>query len=94
MEDHHSRSEHSGMKIELCGTDSLGFLFSEDEQLFDRCILLHTTFIPYREFEQVLAMVTGWQKISAKWYYFESGGAMKTGWLHIPPRKNSLTGEV
>jgi len=44
----------SGMKIILSGTDSLGFLFSEDEQLFDRCIMIHTTFIPYREFERVL----------------------------------------
>ena len=42
-----------GMKIVLSGTDSLGFLFTEDEQLYDRCILLHTTFIPYREFECV-----------------------------------------
>ena len=39
-----------GMKVVLSGTDSLGFVFSEDEQLYDRCILLHTTFIPYREF--------------------------------------------
>ncbi len=44
----------SGMKIVLSGTDSLGFIFTEHEQLFDRCILLHTTFIPYREFENVL----------------------------------------
>ena len=46
----------SGMKIILSGTDSLGFLFTEDEQLYDRCIMLHTTFIPYREFEQVLGI--------------------------------------
>lgn len=46
----------SGMKIVLSGTDSLGFLFTEDEQLFDRCVMLHTTFIPYREFEQVLGI--------------------------------------
>ena len=46
----------SGMKIVLSGTDSLGFLFTEDEQLYDRCIILHTTFIPYREFEQVLGI--------------------------------------
>lgn len=45
-----------GMKIVLLGTDSLGFIFSEDEQLYDRCIMLHTTFIPYREFEQVLGI--------------------------------------
>ena len=46
----------SGMKIVLSGTDSLGFLFTSDEQLYDRCIMLHTTFIPYREFEQVLGI--------------------------------------
>lgn len=45
-----------GMKIVLSGTDSLGFFFSEDEQLYDRCIFLHTTFIPYREFEEVLGI--------------------------------------
>lgn len=44
----------SGMKIVLSGTDSLGFIFSEDEQLYDRCIMLHTTFIPFREFARVL----------------------------------------
>ena len=46
----------SGMKIVLSGTDSLGFVFTEDEQLYDRCIMLHTTFIPYREFEHVLGI--------------------------------------
>lgn len=45
-----------GMKIVLSGTDSLGFMFSEDEQLYDRCILLHTTFIPFREFYCVLGI--------------------------------------
>lgn len=45
-----------GMKIILSGTDSLGFMLSRDEQLYDRCILLHTTFIPYREFEHVLGI--------------------------------------
>ncbi len=62
----------SGMKIVLSGTDSLGFLFSEDEQLFDRCILLHTTFIPYREFELVLG-VKGIDE------YIRYGGTMSLG---------------
>ena len=35
---------------------SLGFAFSKEEQLYDRCIMLHTTFIPYREFEEVLGI--------------------------------------
>lgn len=47
----------SGMKIVLSGTDSLGFMFTEDEELYDRCIMCHTTFIPYREFERVLGIV-------------------------------------
>lgn len=46
----------SGMKIVLSGTDSLGFIFSKSEQLYDRCIMLHTTFISYREFENVLGI--------------------------------------
>lgn len=46
----------SGMKIVLSGTDSLGFVFSKEEQLYDRCIMMHTTFIPYREFEEVLGI--------------------------------------
>ena len=46
----------SGMKIVLSGTDSLGFVFTEDQQLYDRCILLHTTLIPYREFDRVLGI--------------------------------------
>jgi len=47
----------SGMKIILSGTDSLGFILSADDQLYDRSIQLHTTFIPYREFERVLGII-------------------------------------
>ena len=64
-----------GMKIVLSGTDSLGFLFTEDEQLYDRCILLHTTFIPYREFESVLG-VHGIDE------YTRYGGTMSLGGVH------------
>lgn len=35
------------MKIALSGMDSLGVLFAEDEQPYERYILLHTTSIPY-----------------------------------------------
>lgn len=64
-----------GMKIVLSGTDSLGFLFTKDEQLYDRCVLLHTTFIPYREFESVL----GIQGIDE---YIRYGGTMSLGGIH------------
>ena len=46
----------SGMKIVLSGTDSLGFMITKSEQLYDRCFLCHTTFIPYSEFEDVLGI--------------------------------------
>lgn len=45
-----------GIKIVLSGMDSLGFLFSEDRELYDRCFMLHTTFVPYREFEGILGL--------------------------------------
>ena len=59
----------SGMKLVLSGTDSLGFIFTKHEQLYDRCIMLHTTFIPYREFENVLG-------ISGIDNYIRYGGTM------------------
>ena len=43
-----------GMKIVLSGSDSLGFWITKSNELYDRCRLLHTTFIPYREFANVL----------------------------------------
>ncbi|MDY2687390.1 MAG: AAA family ATPase [Candidatus Enteromonas sp.] len=68
-----------GMKIVLSGTDSLGFFFSEDEQLYDRCIFLHTTFIPYREFEEVLG-IKGIDE------YICYGGTMSLGGVHYNER--------
>ena len=64
-----------GMKIVLSGTDSLGLIFAEDEQLYDRCILLHTTFIPYREFESVLC-IHGIDE------YIRYGGTMSLGGIN------------
>ena len=64
-----------GMKIVLSGTDSLGFLITKDEQLYDRCILLHMTFIPYREFESVLG-IHGIDE------YIRYGGTMSLGGIH------------
>ncbi len=65
----------SGMKIVLSGTDSLGFAFTREEQLYDRCILMHTTFIPYREFEEVLG-VKGIDE------YIRYGGTMSLGGIN------------
>ena len=64
-----------GMKTVLSGAESMGFLFAEDEQLYGRCILLHTTFIPYREFESVLG-IHGIDE------YIRYGGTMSLGGIH------------
>ena len=69
------------MKIVLSGTDSLGFIFAEDEQLYDRCFMLHTTFIPYREFENVLG-IHGIDR------YIRYGGTMSLGGIDY--NKNEL----
>jgi len=59
----------SGMKIVLSGTDSLGFWITKSNELYDRSILLHTTFIPYKEFHEVLG-------ISGIDNYIQYGGTM------------------
>ncbi len=64
-----NRFASNGMKIILSGTDSLGFMFAEDDSLYDRCITIHTTHIPYREFNRVL----GKTDIDR---YIEYGGTM------------------
>lgn len=74
----------SGMKIVLSGTDSLGFIFTEHEQLYDRCILLHTTFIPYREFETVL----GIEGIDE---YIRYGGTMSMGGVNYNEKSSFAT---
>ncbi len=74
----------SGMKIVLSGTDSLGFVFTEYEQLYDRCILLHTTFIPYREFETVLG-IKGIDE------YIRYGGTMSMGGVNYNEKSSFAT---
>ena len=59
----------SGMKIVLSGADSLGFWITKSNELYDRSILLHTTFIPYKEFYEVLG-------ISGIDNYIQYGGTM------------------
>ncbi len=76
----------SGMKIVLSGTDSLGFIFTEYEQLYDRCILLHTTLIPYREFETVLG-IKGIDE------YIRYGGTMSMGGVNYNETSSFATGK-
>lgn len=43
-----------GIKIVLSGTDSLGFWFTLHQELYDRAVTMHTTFIPFREHSRLL----------------------------------------
>ena len=42
------------MKIVLSGTDSLGFLFAQNKELYDRAVTIHTTFVPFSEYSRLL----------------------------------------
>lgn len=45
-----------GMKIVLSGTDSLGFWFTLTQELYDRALTIHTTFIPFHEHSRLLGV--------------------------------------
>lgn len=64
---------YSGKKIILAGTDSLGFYLASNNELYDRCKLVHTTYIPYKE----------WNYIFDKSFneYLNYGGTMTDGSL-------------
>ena len=63
-----------GRKIVLSGTDSLGFWFTLNQELYDRAYTLHTTFIPFREYSRLL----GIDDIDE---YIRYGGTLKAGEL-------------
>ena len=60
------------MKIVLSGTDSLGFWFALDDELYDRAITIHTTFIPYKEYERLLGICSIDE-------YIRFGGTLRIG---------------
>ena len=61
-----------GLKFVLSGTDSLGFYFAESEELYDRAVTVHTTFIPYKEHARLLG-------ITSIDEYIRYGGTLKAG---------------
>lgn len=61
-----------GMKIVLSGTDSLGFSLAMNEELYDRAIPIHTTFIPFREHARLL-------RINSIDEYIRYGGTLRAG---------------
>lgn len=65
-----------GLKFVLSGTDSLGFYFAESEELYDRAVTVHTTFIPYKEHARLLG-------ITSIDEYIRYGGTLKAGELEF-----------
>ena len=63
-----------GLKFVLSGTDSLGFYFAECDELYDRAVTVHTTFIPYKEHSRLLG-------ITSIDEYIRYGGTLKAGEL-------------
>lgn len=65
-----------GMKIVLSGTDSLGFWFALRQELYDRAITIHTTFIPFKEHSHLLG-------IDSIDEYIRYGGTLRAGELNF-----------
>ena len=65
-----------GMKIVLSGTDSLGFWFALHQELYDRAVTIHTTFIPFREHSRLLG-------INSIDEYIRYGGTLRAGELEF-----------
>jgi len=61
-----------GMKIVLSGTDSLGFWFAANEELYDRATMIHTTWISFKEHSYLL----GINDIDE---YIRYGGTLRVG---------------
>lgn len=61
-----------GMKIVLSGTDSLGFEFASGDELYDRVRMIHTTYIPFREYSRLLG-------IDSIDEYIRYGGTLRMG---------------
>lgn len=59
-----------GMKIVVSGTDSLGFAMANRDELYDRSVTIHTSFIPFREYAKLLG-------INSVDSYIEYGGTLK-----------------
>ena len=59
-----------GMKIVVSGTDSLGFAMANRDELFDRNIMIHTSFISFKEYARLLG-------IDSVDKYIEYGGTLK-----------------
>ncbi len=60
----------TGIKIVVSGTDSLGFAMANRDELYDRSVTIHTSFISFKEYSRLL----GIDSIDT---YIEYGGTLK-----------------
>ena len=58
------------MKIVLSGSDSLSFALADRDELYDRNVMIHTSYIPFREYAKLLDI----NNIDS---YIEYGGTLK-----------------
>ena len=65
-----------GMKLVLSGTDSLGFAMASRDELYDRSVMIHTSFIPFKEYARLL-------DIHSIDCYIEYGGTLKKENMHF-----------
>lgn len=59
-----------GMRIVVSGADSLGFAMANRDELYDRSVTIHTSFIPFSEYARLL----GLNSIDS---YIEYGGTLR-----------------
>lgn len=62
-----------GKKVILAGTDTLGFLLAKANELYDRAVFIHTTYIPYKEYRFLLGKDFR--------SYLQYGGTLTDGWV-------------
>lgn len=72
-----------GMKIIVSGTDSLGFVMANRDELYDRNVMIHTTFISFKEYVRLLG-------ISSVDSYIEYGGTLKMENMNFDDPENGL----
>ena len=61
-----------GIKIVLSGIDSLEFWLEVHEELYDRAVMVHTTYIPFSEHSRLLSIIDVDE-------YIRYGGTLKAG---------------
>ena len=65
-----------GMKLVVSGTDSLGFAMANRDELYDRCVMVHTSYIPFREYVRLL-------ELPSIDRYIEYGGTLRMENMHF-----------